>query len=194
MLSMRYDKTINLHAVIPCSRVNGPGKRLVVFFQGCGRGCPGCFNPDTHDEDVRIIKTPQEIFDGYLKKGVEGVTVSGGEPFEQAAGLTELLRLAVTAHGLTTVVYTGFTIEEIQKNPRLAGPLKYINVLVDGPFDETKKEPTLLGRGSMNQRLNFLDDTYTIKDFYMPAKAELIISSEGVVTGTGFGRCVSHAL
>lgn len=189
---MRHDKGINLHAVIPCSRVNGPGNRLVVFFQGCGRGCPGCFNPQTHPAQGRLIKTPQEIFDDYLKKDIEGITVSGGEPFEQADGLIELLRIARMRYGLTTVVYTGFTIEELQKNPQRHEALKYINVLIDGPFDETKKEPTLLARGSTNQRFIFLDDTYTIEAFYMPAKAELTISSEGVVTGTGFGRCVGQ--
>jgi len=185
---------INIHAVIPSSRVNGPGRRMVVFFQGCGRGCPGCFNPQTHHDGGGLIKTPQQVFDEYLTDGIEGVTISGGEPFEQPDVLTALLRLARMRYGLTLVVYTGFTIEELQKNPQRARALKYTDVLIDGPYEEAMKEPTLLARGSTNQRLIFLSERYQLADFYMPGKAELTISSEGVVTGTGFGRCVAHSV
>ncbi|MBI5886855.1 MAG: radical SAM protein [Deltaproteobacteria bacterium] len=187
---MNSSDTINIHAVIPSSRVNGPGRRMVVFFQGCGRNCPGCFNPETHSDAGGLIKTPQQVFDESLTKGIEGLTVSGGEPFEQPDGLTALVRLARTRYGLTTVVYTGFTIEELQKDPQRGSALQYIDVLIDGPYKEGMKETTLLARGSTNQRLIFLSNRYQLADFYMPGKAELTISSEGVVTGTGFGRCV----
>ncbi|MEK7679648.1 MAG: 4Fe-4S cluster-binding domain-containing protein, partial [Deltaproteobacteria bacterium] len=59
---MPYNTLLNLHAVIKSSRVNGPGRRLVVFFQGCVRRCDGCFNPETHPLKPRLIMTADELF------------------------------------------------------------------------------------------------------------------------------------
>ena len=164
----------------------------MVFFQGCGRNCPGCFNLETHGNEPKLVKSPEEVFDEYLSGGIDGLTVSGGEPFNQPHGLASLLALARNGYGLSTVVYTGFTIEELRNDTQRAPVLEYIDVLIDGPYKEDLRETTLLARGSTNQRLIFLTNRYGIDDFYMPAKAELTISSEGVVIGTGFGRCVAQ--
>ncbi len=178
-------ESLNIHAVLERSRVNGPGTRLVVFFQGCSRACEGCFNPETHSFEERERVTPEALLGKYLSKGLEGLTVSGGEPFMQPSGLRRLLGLAV-ASDLTTLVYTGFTIEEILKDPAKAGCLEYIDVLVDGPFDLRLAEPTLLARGSSNQRIHLLTARYSMEDLYMPAKAEVIIGADGQVRKTGF--------
>lgn len=178
-------ESLNIHAVLERSRVNGPGTRLVVFFQGCSRACAGCFNPETHSFEERERMTPEALLGRYLSKGVEGITVSGGEPFMQPSGLRRLLGLAA-ASGLTTLVYTGFTIEEILKDQAKADCLEHIDVLVDGPFDKDHAEPTLLARGSSNQRIHLLTGRYTIEDLYMPAKAEVIIGADGQVRKTGF--------
>lgn len=177
---------INIHAVIRSSRVNGPGARMVVFFQGCSRNCPGCFNPRTHPFDSKTLMTPEGIFNEYYDGKALGITVSGGEPFLQAAGLGRLLEYG-RARGLSTVVYTGFTHEELLKMPEASLALALIDVLIDGPFDIEKAEKTLLARGSSNQRFLSLTGRYTEADFYMPGKVELMIDKNGLVTGTGFG-------
>jgi anaerobic ribonucleoside-triphosphate reductase activating protein len=178
---------INVHAVIGRSRVNGPGTRLVIFFQGCARACQGCFNPDTHSFEERERMTPEALFGKYLSKGVEGITVSGGEPFMQPGGLLRLLELSA-ASGLTNLVYTGFTLEEILKDQPMGRCLEFIDVLVDGPFVLKMAEPTLLARGSSNQRIHLLTSRYSLEDLYMPGKAEVIIGPEGDVRKTGFSR------
>ncbi|MBI5971041.1 MAG: radical SAM protein [Deltaproteobacteria bacterium] len=177
---------INIHAVLKTSSVNGPGLRMVVFFQGCSRNCPGCFNPQTHPLDAKTLMTPAEIFNEYYAGGVEGITVSGGEPFSQPAGLERLLESS-RARGLSTVVYTGFTHEELLKMPEASVALTFTDALIDGPFEIEKTEKTLLARGSTNQRTIFLTGRYAEADFYMPGKIELIIGKNGIVTGTGFG-------
>jgi anaerobic ribonucleoside-triphosphate reductase activating protein len=181
--------SLNLHAVIPSSRVNGPGKRLVVFFQGCRRNCAGCFNPQTHPIKPKNMMTLkiESLFSSYLKPSIDGITISGGEPFLQSAGLKELLKTARHEKALTTVVYTGFTIEEVLASNEMSPCLEFIDVLIDGVFDKNKKEPSLLARGSTNQRLHFLTGRYTPSDFYMPGKAEVLIAKDGTITGTGFG-------
>lgn len=183
---------LNLHAVIPSSRVNGPGARLVVFFQGCLRNCPGCFNPETHAFRERLVCTVEEVFSKRPGEGIEGITVSGGEPFMQSEGLMALLK-AARERALTTVVYTGFTYGEILEDARLNGCLGLIDVLVDGPFEREKKETTLLARGSTNQVFHFLSGVYSIEDMYLPGRAEVSIGRDGVVTGTGFST-LSFAL
>lgn len=182
---MRERVTLNLHAVLPSSRVNGPGKRFVVFFQGCARACPGCFNAATHPFEERIVCSAADVLDG-CPADAEGVTVSGGEPFMQPGGLAELLRHA-KERGLTTVVYTGFTIEEIEADERKRACLELTDALVDGPYVQERRERTLLARGSSNQRVHLLTGRYGMADFMMPGKMELVIGADGNITGTGFG-------
>lgn len=187
---------INIHAVLKRSMVNGPGTRLVVFFQGCDRGCQGCFNPDTHSKQVRTLYSPEDLLETYLVDPagpVEGLTVSGGEPFMQSAGLGRLLFLAQT-RGLSTLVYTGYLIEKLRADPDRAIALEYIDVLIDGPFIEGMKEPTLLARGSTNQRVHLLTGRYKAGDLLMPGRSEITISPGGIVTETGFSRTTPREL
>lgn len=181
-----------MHAVLARSRVNGPGTRLVIFFQGCARACEGCFNLDTHSFEERELVTPEALFGKHLTTGVEGITVSGGEPFMQPSGLLRLLELA-SASGLSSLVYTGFTLEELMEDQARARCLEYIDVLVDGPFDIKKTEPTLLARGSSNQRIHFLTSRYSLEDLYMPGKIEVIIGPDGDIRKTGFSSLGSGA-
>jgi anaerobic ribonucleoside-triphosphate reductase activating protein len=192
---MASQKTrINLHSVIPSSRVNGPGNRMVIFFQGCDNNCPGCFNPTLRNFDIRSQYLPEEIFTRHLTNGIDGITVSGGEPFLQPKGLLELLKTAVETYALSTVVYSGFTIKELMNIPECAVCLDFIDVLVDGRYSISKNEPTLLARGSTNQRFCFLSDCYEKADFYMPGKVEVIIDINGTVTQTGFSRSIINNL
>ena len=185
-------KPINIHAVLPLSVVNGPGKRLVVFFQGCRRGCAGCFNPDTHSLEEKELYQAGEVFRRFLRPGTEGMTVSGGEPFMQPEGLFDILREA-RARGLSTVVYTGFTIEEIREDEAMAASLPLIDILIDGPYEKEKKETTLLARGSSNQRIHLLTGRYQTGDLLMPGRVEILIGKDGVIRETGFGGIAPKA-
>lgn len=193
-MSFSMDRSlINIHAVLPRSKVNGPGTRLVVFFQGCQRGCRGCFNPETHTLDTKELAGASGIVDVYGSAGIEGITVSGGEPFLQPSGLKALLESA-KRRGLSTVVYTGFTIEELRADPLASRCLGFIDVLIDGPYDLARPETTLLARGSTNQRFHFLTGRYSIEDLSMPGRAEVFIGPDGLVRETGFSRVAKEAL
>lgn len=187
---MSRGRLINIHSVIPVSKINGPGSRIAVFFQGCRHNCPGCFNPGTHPFDTTNLFTPEEIFEKYHTGNIEGLTVSGGEPFLQGKGLRSLLRLARETYGLSTVVYTGFTYSELKTGPAAKACFEFIDVLIDGRYDESAKETSLLARGSVNQEFHFLSKRYKRDDFYMPGKIEVIIGKDGCITATGFGKVV----
>jgi anaerobic ribonucleoside-triphosphate reductase activating protein len=182
------EERINIHATLKDSLINGPGKRLVIFFQGCERDCGGCFNTELQPRSRRLLLSPTEILGKKLTEETEGITVSGGEPFLQPLALLALLRLAKEKHSLTTVVYSGFSFDEIAKDFRLKASLKYIDVLVDGAFEVGKLEPTLLARGSTNQNFIFLSKRYDFDDMIMNGKVEISIDSGGTVTKTGFSR------
>lgn len=160
------DKTfrplLNIHAFLPVSYANGPGARAVVWTQGCFLRCPGCSNPLTHSHRPRILVDPEQLASSILAiQGIEGLTVSGGEPFEQAPAVGHLCR-AVREGGLSVMVFTGWRYESIcQYHDRTAKSLlKQIDILVDGPFIQHLADRHLLWRGSHNQKIRFLTDRY----------------------------------
>jgi len=139
------------------SLVNGEGFRYVIFAQICKHHCKGCFNPSTHSSDggkwVEIEPIIQKIRSHPL---IDGVTFSGGDPFEQPEAFYEIGK-AVQSAGLSLWCYTGYTFEYIlshlEKRQGWKDLLSTLDVLVDGPFIEELADPNLLFRGSSNQRI-----------------------------------------
>lgn len=137
------------------SIVDGPGFRLVVFAQGCPHHCPGCHNPHTHDFDGGWEVDTSEII-GMLDSNplLDGITLSGGEPFYQAEACKELAD-AAHARGLSVWCYTGYTWNGLWQihNRGMIDLLKSVDVLVDGRFILELRTLDLPWRGSKNQRL-----------------------------------------
>lgn len=146
---------IRIYGMVNDSIVDGPGLRLAVFTQGCHRGCPGCHNPDTHDPNGGTLEDTDRIL-GLLRENplLDGLTLTGGEPFEQAAACLELAQGA-KALGLNIWAYSGYTYEELKekKDPVTDALLQSLDVLVDGPFKVNQRSLELDFRGSRNQRL-----------------------------------------
>lgn len=131
---------------LPCSFVNGDGARYVVFVQGCRHGCRGCQNPETWGMNGGREVAVSEIAADYRKRRLlDGITLSGGDPFYQQEACLELLD---ALPGVSVWIYTGFEYEEIQ-DTELA---RRADVLVVGPFiEELRCEGELYG--SSNQRI-----------------------------------------
>ncbi|MBI4326753.1 MAG: radical SAM protein [Chloroflexi bacterium] len=112
--------TLRMHHFLPRSRANGPGWRAVLWVQGCSLGCPGCFNPETHAFDAGEVLSVDRLFQRIeaLGDSVEGLTVSGGEPFQQLRPLTALLRHVRAETPLSIIVFTGFAWEEVRRMDR----------------------------------------------------------------------------
>ena len=140
---------------VPNSIVDGPGLRFAVFTQGCPHACPGCHNPDTHDPaGGRVVSVEELAVQMGRDPLIEGLTLSGGDPFLQAH---ECAQLAKRAHekGLNVWTYTGYTYERLleEEVPGAEELLAQTDVLVDGPFLQAEKSYSALFRGSTNQRL-----------------------------------------
>jgi len=154
---------LNVHDVLPVSCVNGPGRRAVVWVQGCSKRCPGCSNPLTHSHRPHVLFAPKRLAECILTiSGIEGLTITGGEPCEQAPAVGRLCRL-IRKKGLSVMLYTGWEYEDICccDNQAVRDLLAQIDILVDGPFIQRLACKDLLWRGSSNQQIRFLTDRYS---------------------------------
>lgn len=139
------------------SIVDGPGFRLTVFTQGCPHDCPGCHNPETHAfEGGRLEDTGKIAALMADNPLLDGLTLSGGEPFCQGLACAELATEARRL-GLNVWAYSGWTFEALrakaQEDEGVRALLRAIDVLVDGPFLLSQRTLELRFRGSRNQRL-----------------------------------------
>lgn len=135
------------------SIVDGEGLRIVVWCQGCPHHCKGCQNPQTHSNEGGIeyeIETLiKEINEDQL---ADGITLSGGEPFQQVIPLLELVK-AIKNDNFTIWAYSGYTFEELLNDSLQRQLLEEIDVLVDGKFIIEEYEADLSFKGSKNQRV-----------------------------------------
>ena len=154
---------MRIASTISDSIVDGPGLRFTVFTQGCAHACPGCHNPETHDiagGHEERVETLAELMGSNPLTG--GLTLSGGDPFLQAADCAALAKIA-HAQGKDVWTYTGYTWEAVLAagRPDWRALLEETDVLVDGPFRSHERSLDLLYRGSKNQRL--IDMPATLK-------------------------------
>lgn len=175
-----------VHAIEPRSRANGPGSRFVVWMQGCTLGCAGCFNPTTHDaaggREVSIDELAAQMRVAR-DAGSEGLSLSGGEPLQQAAASAALLD-AARALGMSTLAFSGYTIDEIRDLDGGPAVLARLDVLVDGRYVASERLATGL-RGSENQRIQLLTERYTCADVEATPIAEIRIGRAGEIVLTG---------
>jgi len=145
---------IRISGIVNDSVVDGHGLRLTVFTQGCPHHCPGCHNPQSHDFEGGREENTDDILDlvrdNFL---LDGVTLSGGEPFAQAEACAEIAK-ATHELGLDVWCYSGYTFEILLNGaPAWRHLLENIDILVDGPFLLEQRTLDAKFRGSSNQRI-----------------------------------------
>ena len=156
---------MNYATIKPRDIANGPGVRVSLFVSGCTHRCPGCFNEEAWDFDFGQPFT-QEVIDRILEdlapSFVRGLTLLGGEPFDprNQGAIVELLRQIKAKYPEKSIwAFSGYLFDRDILPGKLGDPaitreyLSYLDVLVDGPFVQAKKNLTLRFRGSENQRL-----------------------------------------
>lgn len=144
---------ISILNVIHDTMVDGPGFRTSIYCAGCPNACKGCHNPQSWDINNGTMTSTEELMEEIMSDPFANVTFSGGDPMFQAVGFTELA-LAIRKQSNKTIwCYTGYKFENLVKNPQQKALLEQLDVLVDGPFVESLKDPDLFFRGSSNQRI-----------------------------------------
>lgn len=188
--------SVRIGAVAERTEAEGPGVRFAVWAQGCTIRCSGCFNPHlwgTHDgrhtpaQELAQHATAAATND----REIEGVTLLGGEPFEQAQAFAAFAT-AVGAAGLSVMVFTGYSREHLEgpdAPPGSAALLAATDLLVDGPYRAEQKDLLRPWVGSTNQRFHFLTSRYehlTEKLTTLPDRVEIRIARSGDITVNGW--------
>ena len=153
---------MNYATIKNCDIANGPGVRVSLFVSGCTHRCPGCFNEVAWDFDYGkpfTEETIESILDMLRPSYIRGLTLLGGEPFEprNQADVVKLLRkIKAELPEKSIWAFSGYLFEKDMLSGRigdLTEYLSYLDVLVDGPFVQEKKNLSLRFRGSENQRI-----------------------------------------
>ena len=129
---MRIERVVNYITTL------GPGSRLCIWVNGCSRKCVGCVSPNLQNVDESTEVDIYECLYAYNLELIDGVTISGGEPFEQAEELYRLVRY-IRRRGIRDIlVYTGYTYDQLKdmQSAAVDGVLEAISVLIDGPYVE----------------------------------------------------------
>lgn len=157
-------------AVSEATRALGPGIRTCIWVAGCSIRCAGCATPQLFERAAGETRTVSSLLESILQAreqhGIEGVSFSGGEPFEQAEALAALAR-ECRLRGFSTLSWSGYTRRQLEAEDAPAGSqalLAELDVLIDGPFMRRKVAGDAL-RGSGNQTLHLLTNRYAPADF-----------------------------
>ena len=176
---------VRLHALERASRANGPGLRAVVWFQGCTIGCPKCFNPETHDAAGGYAAETNDIVEmlAAARGEIDGVSISGGEPFQQPEALLDLVE-RLRATGLSVLVFSGYPIDVIKAQPLGPAILAHVDTLIAGPYVAGRHVGRAL-LGSSNQRVHLLSSRYGHRDFDRVPATEAVLHRDGTITLSG---------
>jgi anaerobic ribonucleoside-triphosphate reductase activating protein len=154
-----YTNKLNIASYVTQTKALGPGIRAVVWTQGCPLNCAGCIAPAWIPFIEANQFTPEELLSKLNIQQIDGLTLSGGEPMEQAAGLAELAKLARQIKDINLICFTGYRYERLVNqppNPGVQSLLREVDVLIDGPYIQSKNDSVGL-RGSSNQRIFYLN-------------------------------------
>lgn len=191
-----------IHGFVGASRVNGPGLRAVVYFQGCSLGCRSCWNPKSHPfigDEHSVEEVAGWVLSANLDTALDGVTFSGGEPMQQAGDLLALVEsLRDRLPGLSFGLYSGYSEEELEIGRYWCRPeqsayakrdtwqrlTRHLDFAVLGRYLAARPS-TLPLRTSANQKLRRFSHRYGDHDFE-PHEVEIHIGDQGLVQVTGF--------
>ena len=161
---------VRLHNVVMKTTALGPGTRMAIWFQGCQRNCKGCMSPMSRPISGGKECSIDKIINAVCSaKDIEGITISGGEPFLQIQPLYELIYAIRQRTQLGIIIYTGYTLRELlELNNRMVDQIvtRLADMIIDGEYIEELNDGKSL-KGSSNQKVHFITDRYIpYKDLY----------------------------
>jgi anaerobic ribonucleoside-triphosphate reductase activating protein len=183
---MSHTDSLRIHRFEPLSLANGPGRRAVLWLQGCTLACPGCFNPATHAMDGGKERSLCDLLAeiDLLRLQIDGLTISGGEPLLQLPALTYLLQ-SLHQHGpLSVILFSGFTWPQIEAMPGSAALLAEVDVLLAGPYQAEQRLAHSL-RGSANKTLHLLSSRHSLAELHATPTTEIWIDKTGQIVLSG---------
>ena len=182
---------VRVAQVVPCTEAEGPGKRFALWFQGCPLRCPGCCNPEFLSFNGGVSKPLAELIAdieaSHADNGIEGITLLGGEPFAHAGAATTLAR-AARSRGLSIMIFSGYTLEQLRAlpDPAVGELIDLTDILVDGPYLRDQTDTDRRWVGSTNQHIHFLSSRYEYDKRWRRRNTLEIRMSGGEISVNGF--------
>jgi len=185
-LSKPHSETLRVHGVAPASLSNGPGKRFTIWLQGCGLSCPGCFNPETHDASGGQVISTEDLARRIETAAPElrGISITGGEPLEQAKPLGHFLHRVRSRTELDIILFTGFSPDEIESMPEAKKTTDLADLVIAGRYDASRRLAHGL-LGSSNQVMLFQNERFNSSELDDLPEAEIILEPDGHIVVTG---------
>ncbi|MFI5914125.1 4Fe-4S single cluster domain-containing protein [Dactylosporangium sp. NPDC051541] len=181
---MALSESLLIHAVVARSRANGPGERMAVWVQGCSLACAGCFNPETHHGGAGERRSVDGLVALAAGLGVEGVTLTGGEPLEQPDGVAAFGAELKRRTGLGLIILTGYSRREIEADPARLRAVADADLVVAGRYQRRAHLGGAL-RGSVNKVYWWRTERYRRADLDAVPELEVIVGADGTMTITG---------
>lgn len=181
---------IRINSYIPITNVEGVGTRFAIWVQGCSIHCKSCANSSMWDKTGGTLYETSEfinIINSYRDK-IEGITWLGGEPTEQIQAVTEISK-AVQEIELSVILFTGYEYSTLKADKEFQKLIKYVDILIDGKYEQDKTDYSRAWVGSSNQNYYFFTDRYNesvITEY--KNKIEVRITSDNKVIMTGMGN------
>lgn len=192
--------SLSIAQIVPCTEAEGPGRRFALWFQGCPLRCPGCCNPEmlpfAGGKAMPLAAVIEQVRRAASGQHIEGITLLGGEPMAHAGGAAALAR-ETQAAGLSVMVFSGYTLDEIRRlpDPAVLELITHTDILVDGPYVRELPETRRRWIGSSNQQIHFLTDRYRAEDpcWQLPNTLEIRLQ-DGEVMVNGFPASSARGL
>jgi anaerobic ribonucleoside-triphosphate reductase activating protein len=179
-----YGDSLRISGTVETSMIYGPGRRFVIWVQGCSLGCSGCWNvelwPAEGGHSVSVIDLLKEI---SKVDGIEGVTILGGEPLEQANSMLSLIR-SIREMGLTVMLYSGFEEHELDDTQKDC--VEFSDIVILGRYVSSLRDTSLRWRGSSNQVIKMVSDVYQGLEIEERNEVEVIVDKDGSITLLGY--------
>lgn len=182
---------MRIHRILLETKAEGPGNRACIWVQGCKHGCKGCFAKHTWDYELGQEMSTEEIIQKITKviDKIDGVTLLGGEPMDQADELSQVARFVKEA-GKNIITFTGYVYEELlgMNKSGVKELLEYTDLLADGPFIEELRSFDRPLLGSSNQRFLYLSEAIKQEEMQQYHNSfEIRVSKAGKIQVNGMG-------
>lgn len=191
---------VSIARIVRRTEAEGPGERFAIWLQGCSLHCTRCCNPEMLPRAGGTILAVDELLaqlqSEHEQRSLAGITLLGGEPFEQPGGAAAIAAGA-QGLGLTVLVFTGYEYEDLQErdDPSIQALLAATDLLIDGPYREELPEPSRRWIGSANQRTISLTDRISLDPAIWEQRNTLELRlTNGELTVNGFPAAQAAAL
>lgn len=184
MTDKSSNATLRVSSMSECSSIYGPGSRYVIWVQGCSLGCVGCWNKELWPADGGSEIRVDELISNITQvDGIEGITILGGEPLEQAPSMLELVR-GVRSFGLTVMLYSGY--EESELDTIQTACVESSDIVILGRYVAALRDTSLRWRGSSNQEVRLVSEAYAGLEIEEANEVEITITPEGRISMVGY--------